>query len=54
VPEEQHVHADYQGYHREHVKHEGCLPSHALVLLCATERSKGGAGFPAPINEITF
>jgi hypothetical protein len=28
VPEEQDVHADHDGYHREHVKHDGCPASH--------------------------
>jgi len=37
VPEEQDVHADHDGYQREHVKHDGCLSSHRFVLLCATE-----------------
>jgi len=43
VPEEQDVHADDDGYHREHVKHDGCLSSHRLFLLCATEWNKSGA-----------
>ena len=41
VPEEQDVHADHDGYQREHVKRDGCLPSHRFVLLGATEWSKG-------------
>ena len=45
VPEEQDVHADHDGYQREHVKHDGCLSSHRSFLLCATEWSKSGAGF---------
>ena len=40
MPEEQDVHADYDGYQREHVKHDGCLSSHRFYLLCATEWSK--------------
>jgi len=40
VPEEQDVHADHDGHHREHVKHVGCLSSHRFLLLRATERSK--------------
>ena len=40
VPEEQDVNANHDAYHREHVKHVGCLSSHRFVLLCATERSK--------------
>jgi len=40
VPEEQDVHADHDGYQREHVKHDGCLSSHRFVLLCATAWSK--------------
>ena len=43
MPEEQDVHADHDGYQREHVKHDGCLSSHRSFLLCATEWSKGGA-----------
>ena len=35
VPEEQDVHADHDGYHRKHVKHNGRLSSHRLFLpLC--------------------
>ena len=26
VPEKQDIHADHDGYQREHVKHNGCLP----------------------------
>ncbi len=33
MPEEQDVHADHDGYQREHVKHEACLPSHRSTLL---------------------
>jgi hypothetical protein len=40
VPEEQDIHADHDGYHRDHVKHDGCRSSHRFVLLCAAERSK--------------
>ena len=40
VPEEQDVHADHNGYQREHVKHD-CLSSHRFVLLCAAEWGKG-------------
>jgi len=42
VPEEQDVHADHDGYQREHVEHDGCLSSHRFVLLGATEWSKNG------------
>jgi len=45
VPEEQDVHADHDGYHREHVKHDGGLSSHRSFLLCATGWSKSGPGF---------
>jgi len=45
VPEEQDVHADHDGYQREHVKHDGCLSSYHFFLLCATEWAKSGAGF---------
>jgi hypothetical protein len=44
VPEEQDVHDDHDGYHREHVKRDSCLSSHRFFLLCAAERSKRGAG----------
>jgi hypothetical protein len=44
VPQEQDIHADYDGYHHEHVKHDGCSSSHGLVLLCAPQWSKSGAG----------
>lgn len=43
VPEEQDVRADHDGYHRERVERDGCLPSHRFYLLCATEWSKSGA-----------
>jgi hypothetical protein len=39
VPEEQDVHADHDGHHREHVKHDGypashgCPPSHRFILV---------------------
>jgi hypothetical protein len=33
MPEEQDVHADHNGYQREHVKHNACLPSHRSTLL---------------------
>ena len=46
VPEEQDVHTDHDSYQREHVKYDGCLPSHRSCLLCATELSKNGAGSP--------
>jgi hypothetical protein len=32
VPEEQDVHADYDGYQREHVEHDACPSYHGLVL----------------------
>ena len=44
VPEEQDVHADHDGYQREHIKHDGCLSSHRLVLLRVPQRGKSGAG----------
>jgi hypothetical protein len=31
VPEKQDIHADHDGYQREHVKHNGCLSSHASL-----------------------
>ena len=40
VPEEQDVHTDHDSHQREHVKNDGCLPSHRFVLLGATEWSK--------------
>jgi hypothetical protein len=43
VPEEQDVHTDHDSDQREHVKYDGCLPSHRSCLLCATEWSKSGA-----------
>ena len=33
VPEEQDVHADHDGYHREHVKRGGYPVSHRLTLV---------------------
>src|SRR6516162_9712489 len=35
MPEEQDIHDDHNGYHREHVKHDSCLSSHRFVLLGA-------------------
>src|SRR5450631_1988408 len=40
VAEEQDVQGNHDDYHREHVKHGGCLPSHDSFLLWATNRSK--------------
>src|SRR6516225_6811072 len=37
VPEEQDVHADHDGYQREHVKHDGCLFSHRFVSTVCEE-----------------
>lgn len=48
VPEEQDVHADHDGYHREHVKHDGCPashgypPSHRFILVRTMPGSPGG------------
>jgi hypothetical protein len=42
VPEEQDVHADHDGYDREHVKYDGCLSSHPSFLLRAAEWSQNG------------
>jgi hypothetical protein len=42
VPEEQDIHADHEGYQREHVGHHGCRSSHRFVLLRAAQRSKNG------------
>jgi len=36
VPEEQDVHADHDGYHPKHVKHDSCPASHRLILVCTT------------------
>jgi len=33
MPEEQDVRTDHDGYQREHVKHDACLPSHRSTLL---------------------
>ena len=46
MPEEQDVHADHDGYQREHVKHDACLPSHRSTLLledgvAATDNAAG-------------
>ena len=50
VPEEQDVHADHDGYQRQHVKHDGSLSSHGFVLLGATEWSKNDAGLGLPAD----
>ena len=34
VPEEQDVHADHDGHHREHVKRDGCPVSHRFIVVC--------------------
>jgi len=36
VPEEQDVHADHDGYHREHVKRDGYPVSHRFILVSTT------------------
>jgi hypothetical protein len=46
MPEEQDVHADHDGYQREHIKHDACLPSHRSILLledriAATDHTAG-------------
>jgi hypothetical protein len=46
MPEDQDVHADHDGYQREHVKHDACLPSHRSTLLledrvAATDHAAG-------------
>lgn len=43
VPEEQDIHAEHDGYQREHVKYDGCLSCHPSFLVRATERSQSGA-----------
>jgi hypothetical protein len=35
VPEEQDIHADHDGYQREHAERDGCLSSHPSFLLRA-------------------
>ena len=37
VPEEQDVHADHDGYHREHVKRGGYPVSHRFILVFTTQ-----------------
>ena len=49
VPEEQHVHTDYDGHQRQHVKRDSWLSSQRFLLLCATEPGQGGAGFSAAL-----
>ena len=39
----QDIHADHDGYQREHVKHDGCLSYHPSFLVRAAERSQSGA-----------
>jgi hypothetical protein len=41
VPEEQDIHADHDGYQRDHVKHEGRLSYHPSFLLPAAARVAG-------------
>src|SRR5262245_50276524 len=43
VPEEQDVHADHDGYQREHVNHDGRLSSHPSFLRRAAEGSQSGS-----------
>jgi hypothetical protein len=40
VPEEQDVHADHDGYQREHIEHDGC-GSHRFVLLSVAGVEQG-------------
>jgi hypothetical protein len=42
VSEGKDVHADHEGYHREHIKYDADLSSHRLFLLCATQWGKSG------------
>ena len=48
VPEKQDVHADHDGYQREHVEHDGCPSSHRPFLppvipirICGTSLGTG-------------
>jgi hypothetical protein len=43
IPEEQDIQADYDGYQREHVKHDRCLSSHRSFLVRAAELNQSGA-----------
>jgi hypothetical protein len=40
MPEEQDVHGHHDGYQREHVKHDACLPSHPSTLLLEDRRAQ--------------
>src|SRR5881227_3930589 len=40
VPEEQDVHADHDGYQREHVKHDGYWSSHRSFLTTMCDRAE--------------
>jgi hypothetical protein len=42
MPEEQDVHADHDGYQREHVKHHTRLPFHRSSLLLELPRRGHG------------
>jgi ribosomal protein S18 acetylase RimI-like enzyme len=42
VPKERNVHADHDGYLRQHVKHEGCAPSHQSLPLRAPRAGRSG------------
>src|SRR5215475_13595444 len=44
VPEEQDVHADHDGYQRDHVKPNGYLSSHPSFLVRAAEWSQAARG----------
>jgi len=52
VPEEQDVHADHDGHHREHVDYDGCLSSHPSHLIRATKRRQT-AWLPRPLAPKT-
>jgi len=43
IPEEQDIHADYDGHQREHVKHDSYLSSHLSFLVHAAELGHSGA-----------
>lgn len=43
IPEEQDVHADHNGYQREHVKHDDCLSFHRSFLIRAAELGQSAA-----------
>ena len=55
VPEEQDVHADHDGHHRERVDYDGCLSSHPSHLIrAAKQRQTAWNWWPRLLKNVRF